>query len=119
MGFALEDGEVRLAHDRGVVIIHLAEQQVTAHIRVRILCEEVIHDKHLAKGRSGLRQRQACVLGQCGVILSQHRMDRVAELMGERGDIVHPPLVGCEHPGQQIGLNRGTKRAAALAAPDL
>ena len=50
----LVDGEEGLAHDRGIGVVHLAEEQVAAQVGVWILREHSVDEQHLAKGRGGL-----------------------------------------------------------------
>ncbi len=58
MSFALEEGEICLTHDGGVGVVHLAEEQITAHGFITLVFEQLIDKHHLAKRGGGLCQGQ-------------------------------------------------------------
>ena len=63
MRLAFEQGEESLAHDGGIGIIHLAEEQVAAHGRIVFLRQQVVDQQHLAESGSRLSQRQGRSVG--------------------------------------------------------
>ena len=112
---SLEEGEECLAHDGGVVVVHLAEQQVTPDRFVVLLLQPMIQQEYLAKGGGGFGQGQGGLEGEGGVVNRQHGMDGMSQLVRQSGNVAGLALVVGQHPGGEVGCDAPAERTAALA----
>ena len=119
MRLLLEHHEVGLAQHRGVDVVHGRGQQLAPGQRVRLLAQQAVGHQHLAEDRGGLGERQRGVLGEQRVVLREHAVDRVPQLVRERRHVAHPAGVVDQHPGREARQDRGAESAAALALADL
>ena len=115
---ALEQHEERLAQDRGVHVVELRGDHVAPGRGVRLALEQQVGQQHLGEDGRGLGQRQRRLEGQHGMPAGQQRMEGVAELVRERGDLARLARVVDQHPGVALRRDAVAERPAPLAGPD-
>ena len=99
MGLLLEQHEVGLPEHRGVDVVHGRGQQLAPGQGIGLLAQQAVGHHHLAEDRSRLGERQRGVLGQHRVVLREHAVDRVPQLVGQGRHVPHPAGVVDQHPG--------------------
>ena len=114
MRLALKERKEDLAHDGGIGVVHLAEEQVPAHLFVALLGQQAVDHHHLTEGGCCLRQGQRGMERVLGMVGGQHGVDGMAQLVCQREHIVGATLVIEQHPGRQSRVNRPAKGAASL-----
>ena len=114
MGLLLEQGKIRLAHDRGIGVVHLLEEDVAAHGFILLLGQQLVGQHHLAEGGGGLGQRKGRVEGKRAVMGGQHGVDGVPELMGHGRHVAGAALVVQQHVGRHIWQHRPAEGAVAF-----
>ena len=119
MGLLLEQGKIRLAHDRGIGVVHLLEEDVAANGFILLLGQQLVGQHHLAEGGGGLGQRKGRVEGKRAVMGGQHGVDGVTELMGHGRHVAGAALVVQQHVGRHIWQHRPAEGAVAFALAHL
>ena len=119
MRLFFEQREIGLAHDRGIGVVHLLEQDLLADGLIALFGQQLIGQHHFAEGGGGLCQRQRCLERERAVLFRQHRMDGVPEFMCHYGHVARPALIIEQNIRRHFRQDRRAERAAVFPFADL